>query len=192
MTNPFQQFANASATSPATAPAQQFPAQQPQFQAPSNGNGFGAATAFADPPSTNPAPAPAAGGDPFSDPMPSSQIKFKDLLGRLVICKPLEIIAEITAEGIKDPAKDVVRCNIAVLDGDKPGAVFANMLVFQTAPKRDLGDIFRDPAKSLLIGRIAIGEKKGNKSAPYYFTKATDAERTLGVQFLGSSMAQNF
>jgi len=189
MTNPFTQFANASA------PVQEQPAQQPQQtfqpQPQNNGNGFGATTAFADPPSTAPK-TPAAGGDPFSDPMPASQIKFADLLGRLVICKPLEIIAEITAEGIKDPAKDVVRCNIAVLDGDKPGSVFANMLVFQTAPKRDLGDIFRDPAKSLLIGRIAIGEKRGNKSAPYYFTKATDAERTLGVQFLSSPMAQGF
>jgi len=182
MTNPFQQFANA----PATAPAQQFPGQQPQS------NGFGATTAFADPPSTNPAPAPAAGGDPFSDPMPSSQIKFKDLLGRLVICKPLEIIAEIAAEGIKDPAKDVVRCNIAAQDDNNVWHVFANMLVFQTAPKRDLGDIFRDPAKSLLIGRIAIGEKRGNKSAPYYFTKATDAERKAGVDFLSSPAAQNF
>lgn len=183
MTNPFQ---NAPGTATATAPAQ---APQ-QFQAqPSNGFGavpqqqqFNPSQQFADAPSTN--PAPAMNKDPFSDPSGQSGEKIADMLGRLIIAKPLEIIPSMTTTTGKEPAENVVRCNIVILDDPaQPGKFCENVLVFQTALKRDLADIFRDPAKALLLGRIVRGQASGNKSAPYLFQKATEEDRALAVQF---------
>lgn len=184
MTNP---FANAPGTATATAPAQA-PAQAPQQFAPQPSNGFGAAPVqqFADAPSTQPAPAPkpAATGDPFSDPSGQSGEKIADMLGRLIIAKPLEIIPSMITTTGKEPAENVVRCNIVILDDPaQPGKFCENVLVFQTALKRDLADIFRDPAKALLLGRIVRGQASGNKSAPYLFQKATEEDRALAVQF---------
>lgn len=184
MTNP---FANAPAATTATPAAQPFSGQQ-QFNPAQTwppSNGFGAAPQqFADAPSTS--PAPATSRDPFSDPSgPSAGSKVSDLLGRLVLIRPLEIIPSMSTSASKDPAENVVRGNVAVLDDPQtPGRVIENMLFFQNALKRDLGDIFRDSEKSLLIGRIALGEKRGNNSAPYFFVKATDEEKSTAKMFL--------
>jgi hypothetical protein len=202
MTNPFANNPGTAAT--ATAPAQPHapadpwggqPPSHPQYQAPTyqappiyappqnNGFGGGAQQQFSDAPSTAPAPPAAPAGDPFSDPSGQSGEKIADMLGMLVLCRPLEIIPNMSTEN--GPAENVVRCNIAILDHpQRPGHVAEGVLVFQTALKRDMADIFRDPAKHLLIGRVALGEKKGNKSAPYYFTKATPEEKALAKQFL--------
>lgn len=178
MTNP---FANAGAT--ATAAPQATPTFQAQPATQPAQNGFSGGQQFADAPSTNPAP---AAGDPFSDPSgPSSGSKVSDLLGRLVLIRPLEIIPSMATSASKDPAENVVRANVAVLDDPaQPGRVIENMLFFQNALKRDLGDIYRDAGKSLLIGRVAMGEKRGNNSAPYLFTRATDQEKVTAKQFL--------
>lgn len=186
MTNP---FANAPGTATATAPAQA-PAQPSAFtqMAAQPTSGFGAAPAqFADAPSTQPAPAPkpAMNKDPFADPSGASGDKISDMLGRLIIAKPLEIIASIQTEN--GLAENVVRCNVVVLDDPVvPGKLAENVLVFQTALKRALADVYRDPAKALMLARVVRGTAKGNKSAPYLFEKATDEDRALASQFIAA------
>lgn len=185
MTNP---FANNPGVATATPAAQPFNGQQqfnPAQQQPAS-NGFGGQQ-FADPPSTRPEPAKPA-GDPFADAGGRSGDKVSDLLGRLLLIRPLEIIASMTTEA--GTTENVVRANVAILDDpNQPGRVAPSMLFFQKALREELGDTFRDPAQALLIGRLTRGQAKGNKSAPFLFAKTTDEEKNLARQFLRSDMA---
>lgn len=158
----------------------------PQYQAPAQNGG----QQFADAPSTTPAPpsAPPSGGDPFSDPNGSTGEKISDMVGLLLLCRPLEVIASMATS--KGSAENVVRCNIAILDlPGNPGQVAQGVLVFQNALKRDLADIFRSPEKTLLIGRLHQTPEAQNKNMPYFFVKATDEDKALAKQFLKSSLA---
>ena len=139
-----------------------------------------AAAGFADPASTAPA-VPA--GDPFADPTSGSGEKVADLLGMLVLVTPTEYVEGMQTE---IGTSNAVRADTVLLDGPRQGEVVDNMLFFQKALSRDLLAIMRNPAASMLIGRIGKGEAKAGKSAPYIFLKATDDEKMLARQYLAS------
>lgn len=182
------------------------PAAQPAAQAPAAAN----ANVFAAPAQTQAAPAgyapapvpapaaqpaqaappehaPAAGvttmkRDPFSDPAgPGSGDRITDLVGELLLIKPLDISRQIkTTIG----EADAVRADVGILSGARAGEVSRGMLVFQRALFRDLEQSLNDPNAQFVLARLSIGEAKGNKSAPYIFLTASDADKTLARQFL--------
>ena len=166
MTNP---FADAPATAVAEAPA------APAVAAP------------AAPPVTTTKAAPAAPapdmtiGDPFADPTGMDGARITDFVGLLMIVKPTEIIDEMTTNQGK--ARDVVRADIAVLDGENPGVIHEGVLLFQMALKREAGALYKKRSKPYLIGRLNKG-KAANGNTLYTWLPATPEERALGSQFL--------
>ena len=110
----------------------------------------------------------APAGDPFSTPAGASEIKINDLVGLLLLVKPTEVIDEMTTEiGV---AKDVIRADVIILDGDDAGSEYEDVLVFQIALKRALKKVL-DGANPYLLGRLEMGAKKPGKSAPYIFAQ---------------------
>jgi hypothetical protein len=199
MTNPFAPQPNAAPAQPQFQPQQappqpqyqapqyqppQYQAPQPQqapaqFAAPANGQAH--PETFADAPST----VPAAAGDPFADPAgPGSGEMIANMVGRLLLVKPLECIPEMmTKQGL---GKDVIRADIAILDHPtEPGHIADGVLVFQTCLKRDL-KLILEGSNTYLIGRLVMGEAKGGNNAPYLFAKATIEEKNLARQFLAT------
>jgi len=188
MTNPFEIFKPqnqqaAAPAQPATGNVQTAPPMFGQPAAPAQPapatNGFGAQPTFSDPPSTTPQ-APA--NDPFADPSgPGSGERISDMVGCLLLCKPVDFIPQF---GTANGPCDTIRADIAILDNTQnPGYVAEGILVFQSALVRDLNRVLKGPVPYLL-GRLARGEARGNKSAPYIFAKASDEEKTLAGQFL--------
>lgn len=184
MTNPFANAPGAATTAPAQTP-QQFQAQ------PSNGFGaapqqFGKTTdQFADAPSTQPAPVPAAGGDPFSDPTGPASGRMSDLVGVLILCRPTELETNVTTtQGVADR---VIRADVALLDGPDAGTIHQGMRVFQKPLVRDLASILNDPSKALLIGRVGRGQTtRTPDKAPYIFIQATPEDKDLARKFLAA------
>jgi hypothetical protein len=158
--------------------------QAPAYQAPAfAAAGNGGAPTFADAPSTVP---PAAAGDPFADPAgPGSGDRIADMVGCLLLCKPTEFIPQF--DTVQGPCDTIRMDAVILLDarGAVVGRIADGVLVFQRALVRDLKAVLEGPSP-YLIGRLGMGEKKGNKSAPYLFGKATDADKDLARQFLAA------
>lgn len=126
------------------------------------------------------------GADPFSDPTGVGEGKITDYVGRLLLVKPTELIKEMdTSNG---PAENVVRADIAVLDGDEPGSKVDGVLLFQTALKREAGAVLKaaNPMKPYLLGRLDKGKTGGGKTL-YTFQTATEDDRKLAMGFLADN-----
>lgn len=123
----------------------------------------------------------APAGDPFADPAgPGSGEKITDYAGHLLLVTPTEYVENMsTSIG----ETDVVRADVVVLDGDNPGHSIPDMLVFQTALKRDLTRVLQGPGK-MMLGRLGQGEAKKGKSAPWIFIPGTEEDKTLARQYL--------
>jgi hypothetical protein len=184
MTNPFAAHATAPAA-PQAAPTTATPPtySAPTYQAPTfAAAGNGGTPTFADAASTM----PASTGDLFADPSgPGSGEKIADLVGCLLLCKPTEFIPQFdTANG---PCDTIWMDAVVLLDpqGAVVGRIADKVPVFQRALVRDLKEVLEGPSP-YLIGRLGKGTAKGNKSAPYLFGKATDADKDLARQFLAA------
>lgn len=130
-----------------------------------------------------PAGAAAPEGDPFATPSgPGSGEKITDYMDRLLLVTPTEHVEDMSTS-IGDT--DAVRANVVVLDGDQPGYEVPDMLVFQTALKRDLIRVLKGTA-TMMLGRLGKGEAKKGKSAPYIFIPPTDEDKTLARQYLAA------
>ena len=125
----------------------------------------------------------APAGDPFADPAgPGSGEKITDFDGHLLLVTPTEHVESMyTRHG----TVDVVRANVVVLDGAQPGHEIPDMLVFQTALKRDLIRVLNGTGK-MMLGRLGRGEAKNGKSAPWIFIPGTDEDKTLARQYLAA------
>lgn len=177
MTNPFQKSAVATAApaAPAPAAAPVFVAPAPAAPAPTP-----AAPVFVAPAAAAPAPA-AATGDPFASPTGVSGERITSFVDKLLLVKPLEYIAK---KDTKMGTTDVMRVDLAVLDdAEDPGRVIRNILVFQTALKRETRDLLESRAAPFMLARLRFG-KLENGNTLYTFEKATPQESLLASQFL--------
>ncbi len=126
---------------------------------------------------------PAAGADPFDMPSgPGSGERITDLLGELLLVKPLEYLQGIQT---KLGETDAIRADVAILSGDRQGDLSSGMLVFQIALMRDLMRVLDGP-NPYLLGRLGLGQEKSGKSAPYIFEPPTDEDKVLARQYLSA------
>lgn len=163
------------ATATAAAPAG---ANMPQFQAPTA------------PPAAPAQPTAAAatpglafgGGDPFSAPSGISGEKITQFEGELLLVKPTELIPEMNTK--RGTAKDVIRAHVVVLSGDRAGEVINDMLVFQTALRRELAtrraaSVANPAAPPYLLGRLGRSAAKEGKDPAWIFVPFSDADYTV-------------
>ncbi len=102
--------------------------------------------------------------DPFSAPSGISGEKITQFEGELLMVRPTELIPEMkTSRGV---AKNVIRGNTAVLSGPRAGEIIKDMLVFQTALKRELQKILENPATPAILGRLGKSRTKNDGNNP--------------------------
>lgn len=122
--------------------------------------------------------------DPFADPSSGDFINFNDLQGCLLLFNVLSLEEHVptvhTVAGEKSPA---IRADVDVLDGTAKGQTFANALVFPTVLRSQLSP----NVGGRVLGRLAKGDAKPGKNAPWTLQVATDADRELGRQFLSAT-----
>lgn len=121
-------------------------------------------------------------GDPFAAPKGIGDGEYiTDMVDRLLLVKPTEIVEEMnTAQG---KAKNVVRCDIAVLDDpEEPGRISEGVLLFQQALKREAAEIYNGPLPYLL-GRLNKGKTSGGNTL-YTFQPPTEEEIATARQFI--------
>ena len=120
-------------------------------------------------------------GDLFSTPSGASDFRISDFVGELLLIKPTEVIEDMTTE---IGTTDAVRADITPLTGDHAGTECPDMLVFQTALKRELRKVLDGP-NPFLCARLQMGAKKPGKNAPYIFVGPSEEDVTLARKYLG-------
>lgn len=122
-----------------------------------------------------------AGGDPFADPSGISDATITDFVGRLLLVKPTEVVAEMrTSQGL---ATDVVRVDMAVLDDpEEAGRRVDGILLFQTALKREAKNVYHGP-NPYLLGRLSKGKTQTGNTI-YTFDTASDEDKDMARQYL--------
>lgn len=120
------------------------------------------------------------GGDPFKAPSGISGEKITQFAGELLLVKPTEVIEEMkTSRGV---AKGVIRGNVAVLSGARAGETISDMLVFQTALKRELttrlqARVDNPTEPPCVLGRLGKSRDKGDGNDPaWIFVMPSDAD----------------
>lgn len=106
-------------------------------------------------------------GDPTGN---GDQWKAADHVGRLVA------FVEPDREEVdtKFGSSEATKCRyIVVLDGDEPGTVFDNPLVFGNISR----DAYSNGTEKIVLGRVAVGAPKAGQSPPYILNPATDEDK---------------
>lgn len=105
----------------------------------------------------------------------SEGVKWEDYKGKLFVIEPLEFEQGLTTVHSKTPGDTTaVRANVFVVqskDGSKYEE-FEDTLIF---PKALQGQTRRQIG-SLVVGRLAQGEKKPGKNAPWVLSEASDTD----------------
>jgi len=113
----------------------------------------------------------------FNDPATPTGIDYEQLNGSLLLFTVHSVEEGVnTSFGLKNP----VRADVAVLDGEHKGEVFADTLVF---PLVLIGQL-RGNVGSMVLGRLGQGNAKPGQKPPWRLTAATDAERAVGQKYL--------
>jgi hypothetical protein len=120
--------------------------------------------------------------DPFTPPPEPSGIKAGDLLGRLLLIRPLDYDPAVPTAYGTAPA---VRCRIADLDGPTVN-VHDDVLLFG----RNLVGQLRAALTSgttLVLGRMGQGEAKPDKSPPWLLLTPSEADKAAARAYLASA-----
>lgn len=125
-------------------------------------------------------------GDPFSLPPTQAEVAMSDLVGSLLLCRPTEVIEEMMTSASKEPAKNVIRTDIIVLDGDLQGEVYEDVLIFQVALKRALLKVLNGD-NPFLLGRVEMGTAKKGQNAPYLFGQPDDEDVQTARAYLAAN-----
>lgn len=103
---------------------------------------------------------------PFCAPRTGGDIcKPKDIIGHLLVVKPLEFVEKIQTE--MGPS-DAIRVDVADLDAQGGPVIFRDALWFNTlllGLRRQLGE--------LVLGRMSQGTARGSQSPPFMLVDAT-------------------
>lgn len=126
--------------------------------------------------------------DPYAASVPStaSDTRMSDpgILGELMLVEPVEYIDSMLTSASKEPT-DVFRVNLLPLTGDMAGQLHEDVLIFQTALKRELKKTYSGPNRWLLA-RCEMGSAKPGKNAPYLFNPPTAEDMALYEKFKAS------
>jgi len=110
-------------------------------------------------------------------PAPSGDtIDFKALNGALLLISVHEHKTDIsTTFG----TADAIRCDVAVLDGDRKGDVLNDTLIF---PKLLVGSL-RQVVGDEVLGRLGQGTAKPGQSPPWILNEPSDADFETGRKY---------
>jgi hypothetical protein len=118
--------------------------------------------------------------------------KVGDYLNRLILITPTEYVEGIMTTASVEP-KDAVRCDVVVLDREdglpltaanvRAGDIeeFKNSLIF---PGVLVGMLKRRIGKGFVLGRIAQGEKKPGRNAPWVLKDASEEDKVVARMYL--------
>lgn len=124
-------------------------------------------------------------GDPYAASVPStaSGTRMSDpgILGELMLVEPVEYIESMLTSASKEPT-DVFRVNILPLTGELTGELQQDVLIFQTALKRELTKTYRGP-NPWLLARLVMGDAKPGKNAPYLFKPPSEEDMKVYERF---------
>jgi hypothetical protein len=117
----------------------------------------------------------------ISKPSAPSGLKLDDLVGDLLLVKPLRIETGIQT---RYGPKDAVVADVHVLDGEQVGTVFNAAYVWpavlQTQLRSQVG------TGDVTLGRLGKGTAKPGESAPWVLDNPSEQDEELGVTYLGS------
>lgn len=122
--------------------------------------------------------------NPFAAPASANGIQWTDLLGRLLVIEPKGLEKDIqTSLG----AKDAVRADVHVIDGDEPTShedvlIFPRVLISQTSSK--VGE--------KVLGRLGQGQAKPGQSAPWMVQAPTETDIATGMAWLEARKNNTF
>jgi hypothetical protein len=114
----------------------------------------------------------------FSDPTQPGLFKPEQWVGHLLLCEPERYLEQVmTQYGVSDAVEGTVTVLTAqpapeVIEGAR---VFQGVLIATLRPA-----IGRLP----VLGRLALGQPKGNQSPPYLLQPANDQDRAFAEQYL--------
>lgn len=122
--------------------------------------------------------------DPFAMPSgPGSGEKITDFVGELLLVRPEALVPNIST---RIGVADAIRADVVPLSGERAGESLDGVLVFQTALMRDLTRVLDGPSPYLL-GRLAMGEAKSGKSAPYIFDTPDEDDKAAARSYLAQA-----
>lgn len=179
------------ATAPATAPVASTPVAQPAA----------------------PAQPAAAGDDPFSDPAPREARgpRLRDMYGRLLLLIPHKLEEGIPNRlGKPGETQDRMTADVVILDGGplmyggapekipavphtqlaeiphKNARMFISSAGLISQCREALAKKVTTGVPGMVLGRLAVGEAKGDQNPPYLLTPATDADKALARTYLAN------
>ena len=115
----------------------------------------------------------------YEDPSTPTGVELSTLMGSLLLVSVHEHLTGdkgiTTSFGPTEP----IRCDIAVLDGDCKGDVYADTLIF---PKVLIGQLRPNVGKKVL-GRLGRGTAKPGQSAPWMLLASSDDDKATAVKY---------
>lgn len=120
--------------------------------------------------------------DPFAAPgAASGGIDWAAVNGSLILITVHDVETDIqTSFG----AKDAVRADVAILDGDHAGEEYGDSLIF---PKVLISQL-RGSKGSKVLGRLGQGEAKKGQQPPWLLAEASEADKKVGVAYLSGTL----
>jgi hypothetical protein len=159
-------------------------------------------------PAADPWSAP-AGDDPFSGPAPQQARgpRLRDLYGRLLLIIPFKVETVPNRLAKDGSTQDRMTADVIVLDGGtihfggapekipavphtkvaEPPHKSDRMFVSSVGLISQCREALAKRAQGqpgMVLGRLAVGEAKGDQAPPYLLTPPTDADKVLARQYL--------
>jgi len=135
---------------------------------------------------------PAEEVDPFGDPASGDFLNgeaMAELNGSLWMVSVLEYEEDVPTEysepGKKSPA---IRADVVVLDGEHVGRTYEGTLIFG----RSMVPQLKPRVGKKIVGRLAQGEKKKGKNAPWVLENATDEEKAIARKWVADHKEDPF
>lgn len=162
---------------------------------------------------TQPNPAAAGGGDPFDGPAPQEARgpRLRDMYGRLLLIIPLKLEEGIPNRlGKPGDTQDRMTADVVVLDGGtihyggkpekipsiphtkasevplKNARMFISSVGLISQCRQALAKKVTTGQPGMVLGRLNVGEAKGDQAPPYLLTSPTDADKVIARQYLAN------
>jgi hypothetical protein len=159
-----------------------------------------------------PAGDPFGGADPFSDPAPQEARgpRIRDVYGRLLLIIPHKLEEGIPNQIEKGKTQDRMTADVIILDGGpiayggkpekvggaphdrtaqvphKNSRMFISNAGLISQCRQALAKKLTTGTPGMVLGRLAVGEAKGDQNPPYLLTPATDADKAIARQYLAN------
>lgn len=156
---------------------------------------------------------PYGGDDPFSGPAPQAPRgpRLRDMYGRLILLVPHKLEEGIPNRlGPAGSVQDRLTADVVVLDGgpiafggapekvpprphDKSAAVphknarmFISSVGLISQCREAIAKKVTQGQPGMVLGRLGVGEAKGEQAPPYLLTPPTDADKAVARQYLAN------